>query len=725
VVSTIFTDYFEQLFSRISLTDGSSFALFRDDGMLLVRYPQAAPSIGTTFDRTENFIRWRASLDHGVARITSAIDGKDRMIAGHSVAHYPLMITVSNTMDAILGSWRADARALGAVTVFLELVIAATVGLAIHYVRSHALLEAAEERERGARALQQQGQRFDTALNNMLQGLLMFDQTGTLLVSNRRFGRMFGVPDGALAPGMSYGELTEAVVAAGQVIPDDMQGLRDRRSGLLARNERASVTWEIASGRAFKIIHQPMQEGWLTTYEEVTDQRAAEARMAHLAHHDALTGLPNRLLFRRKLEGALGHMRHGDGLALLFLDLDQFKAVNDALGHSVGDELLRAVAKRLAGQLRDTDTVARLGGDEFAIVQSRIEKPAEATRFAARLIELIGAPFDVAGHQIVTGTSIGIVFAPQDGMDADLLLRSADLALYRAKSDGRGVYRLFHVEMDEQMQARRLLELDLRQALQGGQLEVFYQPLISLHHQAVAGFEALLRWRHPQRGLVPPSEFIPLAEEIGLITPIGEWVLQQACADAASWPGMLTVAVNLSSVQFRSGNLVGAVATALNAAALPPSRLDLEITETVMLEDTVGTVVTLRELHELGARIVMDDFGTGYSSLSYLRCFPFDCVKIDQSFVRELGRRQDCGAIVRAVVSLSSELGMTTIAEGVETQEQLDELWTIGCTEVQGYLFSPAVPAGQVPDLLTRLPAMIDASLGQKAARPPLALIQG
>ena len=243
-------------------------------------------------------------------------------------------------------------------------------------------------------------------------------------------------------------------------------------------------------------------------------------------------------------------------LALLCLDLDQFKAVNDTLGHPVGDALLQAVSERLAGQLRETDTVARLGGDEFAIVQSRIGKPAEATAFAARLIELIAAPFDVAGHQIVIGTSIGIAFAPQDGMDADQLLRSADLALYRAKSDGRGVYRLFHAEMDAQMQARRLLELDLRQALGSGQLEVFYQPVISVHHQAVAGFEALLRWRHPQRGLVPPSEFIPLAEEIGLIMPIGEWVLRQACADAASWPGELKVAVNLSPVQFRSRNLV-------------------------------------------------------------------------------------------------------------------------------------------------------------------------
>ncbi len=322
------------------------------------------------------------------------------------------------------------------------------------------------------------------------------------------------------------------------------------------------------------MTHQPMQEGWLATYEEVTDQRAAEAKMVHLAHHDALTDLPNRVLFRQKLEHALAYARQGGSLALLFLDLDQFKAVNDTLGHPVGDELLRAVAERLVGQLRETDTVARLGGDEFAIVQSRIEKPTEATAFAGRLIELIEAPFEVAGQQIVIGTSIGIVFAPQDGTDADQLMRSADLALYRAKSDGRGVYRLFHAEMDAQMQARRLLELDLRQALQCGQLEVFYQPLISLHDQAVAGFEALLRWRHPQRGLVPPSEFIPLAEEIGLITPIGEWVLQQACADAVSWPGMLRVAVNLSlgAVQKPQSGRCGGYRIERIGAATRPAR---------------------------------------------------------------------------------------------------------------------------------------------------------
>lgn len=382
--------------------------------------------------------------------------------------------------------------------------------------------------------------------------------------------------------------------------------------------------------------------------------------------------------------------------------------MNDTLGHPIGDALLKGVAKCLDDWTRDTDTVARLGGDEFAIVQTAINKPTEATAFASRLIELLHAQFEVEGHQIVIGTSIGIAFAPQDGLDPDQLLRCADLALYRAKTDGRGIYRLFHAEMDAQMLARHLLELDLRQAVRCGQLEVFYQPLVDLHDKVVAGFEALLRWRHPERGIIPPNEFIPLAEGIGLIIPIGEWVLQQACADTVSWPGALKVAVNLSPAQFPSRNLVGAVATALSGSALSPGRLAIEIAETVMLQDTDATLATLHELHALGVRIAMDDFGTGYSSLSYLRRFPFDRIKIHQSFVRELGKRADCTAIVRAVAGLSNELGMATTAEEVETQGQLDALSIVGCTEVQGYLFSSAVPACQVAELLRRIPAMAE-----------------
>jgi diguanylate cyclase (GGDEF)-like protein len=728
VLSTIFTDYFEQLFSRISLSDASSFALFRNDGMLLVRYPQAATSIGTTFKRIENFNRSRASLDHGVTRITSTIDGKDRMIASHFVAHYPMIIAVTNTMDEILGPWRGEVRAFGAVTIFLELLIAAAVGLAIRHLRSHALLEAADTARRQALAaqvvaesglrlareradatelLRTQSLRFDTALSNMLQGLLMFDHAGKLLVVNRRFKEMFGLPDDCLDEGMTYGEVTDCVATVGNVSAADMQGVRERRAEMLDRNARAAATWSLSDGRVFTVTHQPMTEGWLATYEEITERIEIQARIAHLAHHDALTDLPNRVLFHNNLEQALAHARRGRGLALHCLDLDQFKAVNDTLGHPVGDELLQAVAARLRQETRDTDTVARLGGDEFAIIQAPIDRPTEATAFASRLNDLLDAPFEIAGHQIVIGTSIGIAFAPQDGTDPDQLLKCADLALYRAKQDGRGIYRLFHAEMDAQMQARRLLELDLRLALRTEQFEMYYQPLIDLHAGVVNGCEALLRWRHPERGLIAPDQFIPLAEEIGLIVPLGEWVLRQACDAMASWPGAMRVAVNLSPAQFKSRNLVAAVAEALRESGLPPDRLELEITETVMLNDTDATLETLHQLQALGVCIAMDDFGTGYSSLSYLRRFPFDRIKIDQSFVRDMCSKQDCGAIIRAVAGLSNELGMATTAEGVETREQLDALAKAGCSEVQGYLFSRPVPADSIPDVLRTIADML------------------
>ena len=541
----------------------------------------------------------------------------------------------------------------------------------------------------------------------MVQGLLMFDHAGQLLVVNRRFCELFDVPNGELLPGMPYNDLTERIVTTGSVTADEMREVRERRVALISRNGPSTATWELGNGRAFTVTHRPMEEGWLTTFEEITERRCAEDRIAHLARHDALTNLPNRVLFHETLERAVAHARRGQRLALLCLDLDQFKHVNDTLGHPIGDALLQAVATRLLGQTRETDTVARLGGDEFAFIQEPIDKPTDATALAERLIELFDAPFIVEGHQIIIGTSIGIVFAPQDGLDPDQLLKNADLALYRAKVDGRGIYRLFHAEMDAQMQARRLLELDLRQALKVGQLELFYQPIVDLRANAVAGFEALLRWRHPGKGLVPPDQFIPLAEEIGLIVPIGEWVLREACLAAASWPGEMRVAVNLSPAQFKSRDLVTAVALALHEAGLAADRLELEITETVMLQDTDATLATLHQFRALGVGIAMDDFGTGYSSLSYLRRFPFDRIKIDQTFVRDACRKRDCGAIVRAVTGLGKELGMATTAEGVETAEQLAAVTLAGCTEVQGFLFSQAVPRCAVPDILQCIAQML------------------
>ena len=435
---------------------------------------------------------------------------------------------------------------------------------------------------------------------------------------------------------------------------------------------------------------------------DVTERKQAEARIEHMAHHDALTGLPNRVLFHQPLGEALARIRRGGGnLAVLCLDLDQFKSVNDTLGHPVGDVLLKTVAQRLDHCVRDTDMVARLGGDEFAIILPTIGGPHDAEQTASKVIDVLGQPYEIQGHEVVVGASVGIAIAPGDGDAADALLRNADMALYRAKGDGRGRFNFFEPEMDRRIQLRRTLELDLRKAFQNGEFELYYQPLINLDSGDVSGFEALLRWRHPERGMVSPAEFIPLAEEIGLITPLGEWVLRKACAEAMTWPAHVKVAVNLSPVQFKSRNLVQAVLTALAYSRLPATRLELEITESVLLGETEANLAVLHQLRGLGVHISMDDFGTGYSSLSYLRSFPFDKIKIDQSFVREIAERPDCMAIIRAVVGLGTSLGIATTAEGVETPEQLERLRAEGCTEVQGYLFSPPRRASDIAKLLT------------------------
>lgn len=424
------------------------------------------------------------------------------------------------------------------------------------------------------------------------------------------------------------------------------------------------------------------------------------ARIAFLAHHDALTGLPNRRLFHDRLEQALAQAGRGVDLAVLCLDLDRFKAVNDTLGHPVGDKLLQEVAQRLAACVREGDTLARLSGDEFAILQIGLTRPEDAALLAHRTIRVLGEPYEVASHRVVIGTSIGISVTPRDGASVDALLKNADTALYRAKAEGRGVFRFFEQAMDAELQARRVLELDIRRAIEEAQFELYYQPLISLPTHEISGFEALLRWHHPERGLVSPAEFIPIAEDTGLIDTIGAWVLRQACSEATGWPEHVKIAVNLSPAQFRSDELVGIVNQALIASGLEPSRLELEITESVLLQQDDPNLMTLHRLRQMGVRISMDDFGTGYSSLSYLRSFPFDKIKIDRSFVKGLSNDGGSVAIVRAVTGLSRSLGITTTAEGVETDEQLHCLAREGCHEVQGYLFSKPVPADRVPMLL-------------------------
>jgi len=437
---------------------------------------------------------------------------------------------------------------------------------------------------------------------------------------------------------------------------------------------------------------------------DVTERRRAEARIAFMAHHDALTALPNRALLHERMQEMLARMaRQGGGVATLCIDLDNFKWVNDTLGHPVGDLLLRAVSRRLSAQLRQDDLVARLGGDEFAVLQDGVTDPQDVTRLAERLVAAIAEPYNIDGHELSITGSIGIALAPGDGLDADRLLKSADIALYRAKSDGKGTFRFFEAEMDARIQARRLLELDLRAAIGTGALSVHYQPLINLATGDITGYEALVRWNHPERGFVAPADFIPLAEETGLITQIGAFVLNRACADAAAWPLPLKIAVNLSPRQFRAGNLLPVVTEALAHAGLPAERLELEITETLLLDKTDLVLATLHALRALGVRISMDDFGTGYSSLSYLRSFPFDKIKIDRSFVTDMNANADSRAIVKAIVSMGSSLGITITAEGIETESDLARLKAHGCDEGQGYLFAEAKPQAEIMAVLAPL----------------------
>ncbi|HYI84066.1 MAG TPA: EAL domain-containing protein, partial [Acetobacteraceae bacterium] len=503
--------------------------------------------------------------------------------------------------------------------------------------------------------LHTQNERFDAALNNMSQALCMVDAEQRLIVCNHRYVELFRLPPRLAAPRTTMGDILRAMAEGGHGAGDLAPTIHEEQEELIRDGLPGTFVCERAGGGlSVSVSHRPMPGGgWIATYEDITERRLAEARIAHMAHHDALSGLPNRVLFHERLEREMARLEtHGGWLAVLCVDLDRFKDVNDTLGHPAGDLLLQAVAQRLRGCVRDGETVARLSGDEFAILQPALEQPLAAQALAERLVRALGAPYDIHGHRVIISASVGAALAPADGHDADDLLKKADVALYRAKAGGRSCSRFFEPEMQVQLQARLALEADLRDALEKRQLELFYQPVFDLHEDRVRGFEALLRWRHPGRGLVPPDQFIPVAEATGLIVAVGEWVLQRACEDAAGWPADMKVAVNLSPLQFTSPRLSEAVSGALRKAGLPAGRLELEVTESVLLQDSGAVLATLHELRGTGLRIALDDFGTGYSSLSYLRSFPFDKIKIDQSFVRGLTGGTESLAIVDAIVTL-------------------------------------------------------------------------
>jgi diguanylate cyclase (GGDEF)-like protein/PAS domain S-box-containing protein len=698
--------------------------------------------------------------------------------------------------------------------------------LAIAFILFLIVRQMNRQNQDSQRRLEAEKQRLDTALNNMTQGLVLYDASGHIVICNQRYIDMYKLSTEVVKPGCHFYDLIRHRKATGS-----FDGDVDTFCSNIERNvARGKVTHSVhqSAGRSVLIVNKPLaQGGWVATIEDiterqnleqerdrnyaflhqiidhipsqitvkdardrryllvnrvaeaqfglsraaivgetaidlfpraaadkitadddkalqsadglfldehpwespglghrfvtskrigiqdqagegryiinvvddVTERRRANEKIAHLAHYDALTDLPNRVLFRDQIERELQNTSRGEQFALLYIDIDEFKGINDSLGHHVGDELLKTVAARIRSCIRDTDLIARLGGDEFAVIQTAIGNITGVVEFVTRIHDAIRQPYQCLGHQLSTDASIGIALAPQDGTDLDQLIKNADLAMYAAKADGRRTHRFFEPAMDASAKARLTMEQDLRQALADGGFEIHYQPLVDLRHNEVTGCEALLRWRHPERGMISPAEFIPVAEDTGLINELGEWVLRTACAEAASWPDHIRIAVNVSPVQLKCQTLALKIIGALAASGLPASRLEIEITEAVLIRDDEAALAILHQLRTIGVRIALDDFGTGYSSLSYLKRFPFDKIKIDRCFIGDLAEIDGSSAIVQAVVNIAAARNMTTTAEGVETLEQQELLRTLGCTEMQGYLFSAAKPGPEVRKL--------------------------
>ena len=560
-------------------------------------------------------------------------------------------------------------------------------------------IESAEIIQKRKRELETQNLRLDAAVNNISQGLCMYDAKGRLVICNQPYQRIYDLPGRLLNPGTPLDEILGYLFDEGMQAGASREDYINWRREVISRGEYGKNIHEL-NGRTIMMQHHPMADGgWVTTHEDITEQRQQEERIRHLARHDALTQLPNRVQFLEEMTAAEPGLLRGESIAVLCIDLDHFKSVNDTLGHSLGDKLLQQVSARLWGATREDDLLARLGGDEFALLLRDIQAPAEAAGIADRIVKAMSNPFTIDGHQLVIGTSVGIAMAPQDGVTAEILMKNADLALYKAKNEGRSTYHFFEPGMDAAIQKRRSIEAGLRLALARGEFRLVFQPLVGLKENRVACFEALLRW-DSERGTISPTEFIPIAEETGLIVQIGEWVLGEACRTAVDWPADVRVAVNLSAVQFKNKRLYETVDAVLRETGLAPTRLELEITESLLLSDSDETLKTLHRLRAMGVRISMDDFGTGYSSLSYLRSFPFDKIKIDRSFMRDLKSKGDSIAIIKAVIGLGQSLGMSTTAEGIETEEQLEAVRAQGCNEVQGFLFSPPVSASAVIQML-------------------------
>jgi diguanylate cyclase (GGDEF)-like protein/PAS domain S-box-containing protein len=679
-VALIDQSYFVNAYRSVDVGLRGAVAMADYSGHVFARQPPIEPDAIAS-------IRWPVASrlltsKEGTYETVSPVDQTPRIVGYKAVAVPPLVLLVSYHRDDQLASWYQHLYTFGPGALLVISVILLGTGLLMWQTGS----------------LAYKNRILEVTLENMAHGLCMFDGQQRLIVCNERYAKMYGLSPSEMRPGTKLRSILEARVAAGSS-PAAAQEYIDNRIAEVTRNEPYSTVNELRDGRVVAVTHQPIEGGgWVAIHQDITDSRRDEERVAFMARHDLLTGLANRTSFMEKLEeaGARLRRRH-ETFTVFMLDLDRFKNVNDSLGHPAGDALLKETADRLKKALRQTDFVARLGGDEFAVIQAgEADQRGAALEIAKRIITLISAPYDLHGNMVTIGTSIGIAMAREPDVDSDTLMKQADLALYRTKSEGRNGYCFFDERMTADADARRQLEADLRDAIAGGQIEIHYQPILHVKTRKLFGLEALARWRHPVKGFVPPSEFIPLAEETGLIVPLGEWVLHKACETAKCWPPAVKVAVNISAVQFAKSDLFEVVTRTLAETNLLPERLELEITETALLEKEAGVLATLQQLERLGIGISLDDFGTGYSSLRYLTTFPIDKIKIDKSFTQNITHRADCAAVVASVLALGSGLDVATVAEGVETKQQFDILRASGVNYVQGYLFGAPCPAEEI-----------------------------
>ena len=661
VVGTVASQYFEESYATLARGTDESIALFRDDGVMLARYPHIDSLIG------KSLVRNLADGSSGVAGPREVVDDSERLRAEARLPNVPINLTASTTVTAALADWRTEAGYLIGLTIVLVVAIGGVGAVVVQFFRRQSI-------------------QLDSTLNNLSQGVCMYDEHRRLILCNDRYAEMFHLPHELTTPGTALRRIFDHQVAHGlhpESGPDEY--IREMMAIVTAGEPASSVT-EFSDGRAMVAVFRPAPGGgFVTTVEDITEQRRAEKRIAHIAHHDSLTGLHNRAAFSDYLATAIDEtLRAAGTFAILCLDLDRFKEVNDLYGHLVGDALLREVARRLQA-VAEGAFLARVGGDEFIVITVGDAQAAAVGQLALQLGAALSGDIEIAGRQLRIGLSIGIASCPVDGTDPATLLANADVALYRAKAEGRDTIRFFEPDMAAQLRDRRELQHDLQSALANDELRLDFQPLARIDGEIV-GFEALVRWHHPSRGVVAPGIFIPLTEEDGLIVAMGEWILYAACREAASWPNQLQISVNLSPVQFRNDDIVRLVHETLIETGLDAGRLELEITEGVLIDDFSRAVSILRRLKSLGVRIALDDFGTGYSSMSYLQAFPFDMIKIDRSFISNLERSAQSKALLRGVIGLARGLELPVTAEGVETRAQLEVLTRAGCDLVQGFL---------------------------------------